>query len=418
MLGAVEPVYQPRLVDSLLERRIAHHPAVMIVGPRAAGKTTSAERLARTVIRLDRPAEAGIVRADPDAAIRGLPEPILIDEWQLVPEVLGAVKRTVDSIPRPGRFIITGSVRAELEAQTWPGTGRLMRVSMFGLTQGEILGTVAAIPLLDRLATDGAGAFASPTTDLDLRDYAELALRGGFPEPVLRLPSGEQRAWLDSYLDELLTRDVAELSRRRDPVLLRRYLEAYAVNTAGTVDQETLRGAAGVAKDTASDYGQLLQRLFVVHELPAWWTNRLKRLLKAPKRYVVDPALALAALRFDLAGLMRDSDVLGRVLDTFVTSQLRAELPRCETSPRLLHLRQEGGLREVDLLIEYGGQRVFGIEVKATSAPRADDARHLAWLRDTLGDRFIGGAVLHTGPRSFRLGERIVAPPIAALWNV
>lgn len=104
-------------------------------------------------------------------------------------------------------------------------------------------------------------------------------------------------------------------------------------------------------------------------------------------------------------------------LDTFVTAQLRAEVARSSTSPRLHRLRQEGGRREVDLVIEYGGGRVFGIEVKATSAPDRSDARHLVWLRDELGDRFLGGAVLHTGPRAFSLGAGIVAAPIASLWG-
>jgi hypothetical protein len=132
---------------------------------------------------------------------------------------------------------------------------------------------------------------------------------------------------------------------------------------------------------------------------------------------VVDPSLALAAMRVDLAGLMRDADLLGRALDTLVVAQLRAELPRCESGPRLHHLRQEQGRHEIDIVVEYGAGRVFAIEIKATSAPGRDDARHLGWLRDAIGDRFLGGAVLHCGPRTFELGDKIVAAPIACLWT-
>src|SRR5437870_3409572 len=103
--------YRPRLADALLDELLAAFPAVMLVGPRAVGKTTTAARRAATIVRLDRPAEAGVFRADPDAALRGLREPILLDEWQAVPEVLGALKRSVDSQSRPGRFLVTGSVR-------------------------------------------------------------------------------------------------------------------------------------------------------------------------------------------------------------------------------------------------------------------------------------------------------------------
>ncbi len=410
--------YVARFVDEVLSHRLRHHPAILLVGPRATGKTTTAARLARTVLALDRPPEAAVVQADPDAALRDLVEPVLIDEWQIVPEVLGAVKRTVDRDPRAGRFLVTGSVRGGLEAPSWPGTGRLLRVDMYGLTVSEIQRRIPAAPLLDRLAEGVLSALSEgPAESLDLRDYAELAMLGGFPEPVLRLPPDERGPWLDSYLEQLLTRDAAEMAGRRDPQRMRRFLEAYALNTAGVVDQRTLQNAAGIAKATGEAYEQLLQNLLVVHSLPAWWSNRLKRLTRAPKRYFVDPALALAALRLDLRGLMADADLLGRTLETFVLAQLRAELPRCASRPRLHHLRQEQGRHEIDIVVEYGGSRVFGIEVKATSAPRRDDARHLRWLRDELGSRFLGGAVLHTGPRTFSLDNDVVAAPIASLWS-
>lgn len=395
-----------------------HHPAILIIGPRATGKTTTAERFARTTIRLDRPGEAAAVSADPDSTLRELEEPVLIDEWQIVPEVLGAVKRTVDRDPRAGRFLLTGSVRGEVDSPRWPGTGRLLRVFMYGLTVSEVRGSIPTVPLLDRLSEGDLRPLSVPQKErLDLRDYAELAVRGGFPEPALRLPDSERGPWLDSYIDQLLTRDVAELSARPDPELLRRYLEAYAINSAGVVDQHTLNQATGIAKATGEGYEHLLRRLLIVDAVPAWWTNRLKRLTKAPKRYVVDASIALAALRVDLKGLMRDGDLLGRILDTLVVAQLRAELPRCETRPRIFHLRQEQGRHEVDIIVEYGGGRVLALEIKAGSAPKPGDARHLVWLRDELGERFLGGAVLHTGPRAFGIDERIVAAPIAALWS-
>jgi uncharacterized protein len=409
--------YTPRIVDVLLRRRLQHHSAILIIGPRATGKTTTAERLARTTLRLDRPGEAALVRADADAALRELEEPILIDEWQIVPEILGAVKRAVDKDPRPGRYLVTGTVRGEADSPTWPGTGRLLRVPMYGLTVSEVRGRIPKVPLLDRLARGDLHERLTSPERLDLRDYAELAARGGFPEPVLRLPDAERGVWYVSYIDQLLTRDVAELSSRRDPQLLRRYLEVYALHTAGVVEQRALNEAAGIAKATGEGYDALLRNLLIVDSLPAWWTNRLKRLTKAPKRYVVDPSLALAVLRTDFDGLLRDANLLGRVLDTFVVAQLRAELPRCDTRPRLFHLRQEQGRREVDTLVEYGGGRVLAVEVKATSAPNRDDARHLIWLRDELGERFVGGVVLHTGPHTFELDERVIAAPIAVLWS-
>lgn len=407
--------YRPRAVDALLDELLQQLPALLIVGPRAAGKTTTAARHAASIVRLDSDADAEAFRADPDVALRDLAEPALIDEWQAVPEVLGAVKRAVDAEPRPGRFLLTGSVRADLDTQTWPGTGRVVRVSMRSLTTAEFLGRPTT-PLVDRVrrGEDLEPAAESP----DLLGYIELARRGGFPEPALALTGAARERWLESYLDHVVTRDAALLSDRpRDPERLGRYLRAYALNSAGLVADKTLHDAAGINRRTALAYEQLLTNLLVVEAIPAWTSNRLKRLVLSPKRYLTDPSLLTAALDVtDDQTVLRDADLLGRLIDTFVASQVQAERTWSTTRPRLHHLRQESGTREVDLVAEIGGDQVVAIEVKAASAPTSADARHLAWLAERLGERFVKGVVLHTGPRTYDLAVDIVAAPISTLW--
>lgn len=406
--------YRRRVVDGLIRELLAELPALLIVGPRATGKTTTASRHAATVVRLDRPAEAVAFRADADAALRELEEPVLLDEWQVVPEILGAVKRAVDADTRPGRYILTGSVHADLEAPTWPGTGRLVRVALFGMTVAEQLGRPATRPLLDRLAR--GEKLTVPAQSPDLRGYVELAARSGFPEAALSLTDRTRPRWLQSYIDQLLTRDATQLDGPRDPDKLRRYFEAYALNSAGVVDDKTLLEAAGLNRKTAVAYEQLLVNLMAVERVQPWASNRLKRLIRSPKRYLIDPAFLSGILGLNVHGILRDGDLLGRVLDTFVAAQLRAELATAECRPRLFHLRSEQGRHEVDLLAELPGKRLIGIEVKADAAPGRDAAKHLCWLRDRIGERFVRGAVLHTGPRMYELDERIVAVPISTLW--
>jgi len=411
--SSIVAAYLPRLIDGLLVELLAELPAVLVVGPRATGKTTTAARHAATVVRLDRPAEAAAFNADADVALDGLPEPVLLDEWQEVPAVLGAVKRAVDRESRPGRFLLTGSVRADLDAEMWPGTGRLVRVAMFPMTAAERLGR-SPRPLVDRIVE---GEPLEPAADgADLRSYIDLALQGGFPE-LLGLTERARQRWLESYVDQLLTRDAALVDRGRDPARLRRYLEAYALNSAGLAEDRTLYDAAGIDRRTALAYEALLTNLQVVDAVPAWTSNRLKRLVLAPKRHVVDAALLGGVLGLTTEAVLRDGDLLGRTLDTFVTAQLRAETEVAHQRARLYHLRQEQGRHEVDLLLEVGAERVVGIEVKADSAPTRHAARHLGWLRDGLGDRFVGGVVLHTGPATFALGDRITAAPISTLWS-
>lgn len=404
--------YIPRLVDSLVGELLAELPAVLIVGPRATGKTTTAARHAKSIVRLDRPAEAAAFRADPDVALAAFGEPVALDEWQEVPAVLGAVKRAVDADPRPGRFLLTGSIRADLEAETWPGTGRVVRIGMFPMTVAERLERATA-PLVDRLA-DGV-PLDPAVPGADLRGYVRLALQGGFPELLPLSPLGRRR-WLDSYVDQLLTRDALMADRGRDPARLRRYLEAYALNSAGLAEDKTLYDAAGIDRRTALSYEALLVNLQIADAHPAWTSNRLKRLTLTPKRYLIDPALVAAIIGVSDDAVLRDGDLLGRVLDTFVAAQLRAEVDVARNRARLYHLRQEQGRHEIDLLAEVGAERVIGIEVKASSAPDGSSAAHLAWLRDQLGDRFLAGVVLHTGPATYSLGDQITAAPISTLW--
>jgi uncharacterized protein len=408
--------YLSRLLDGRLSELFAQLPALLITGPRAAGKTTTGRRHAATIVRLDREAEAAAFRADPDAALRGQPEPLLLDEWQSVPSVLGAVKRAVDDDPRPGRFLLTGSVRADLQTETWPGTGRLVRLRLYGITVRELLGHSSRSLFVDRLTEANAELFGLPSEVPDLRGYIDLALRSGFPEPLLRLTGSARQAWLDGYLDQLLTRDAQELVNLRDPARLRRYFEALALNTARLAEHQTLYTAAGIDRHTAVEYDRLLTNLFVVDALPAWTSNRFSRLIKTPKRYLVDPALMTAALRLDATTIMRDGNLLGRLLDTFVMAQLRPEVEVSTLRPRLYHMREKEGRREIDIVGELG-TGIVGVEIKATAAPNNGDAVHLRFMREQLGERFLGGAVLHTGPRAFVLSDRILALPICVLWG-
>jgi uncharacterized protein len=407
--------YVQRLCDVVLSDMLAAHPAVLVVGPRATGKTTSASLVARTQLRLTDASTRTAVEADPAIALSAKPEPILIDEWQLVPETLNAVKTLVDDEPDRGRFIVTGSVRGDLDSTTWPGTGRLVRLAMYGLTEREIEGRVDTATWLDNIIQG-----REPSTvqsNLTLRDYVRRALRSGFPEAALHLGARDGARWLASYVDQLVTRDAEGIEGGRDPQRLRRYLRALALNSAGIVDDVTLYEAARISKATAKAYERLLTNLLIVEQVPAWTPNQLKRMSLAPKRYLVDPGLFTGVLGVTDTEVLSDGDLLGRVIDTFVTAQLRAHLTLLVPAPRLHHLRTEKGRHEIDLVIEVGHRSVIAVEVKATSAPKADDARHLRWFRREFGDAVRAAVLFHTGPAQFTMDDGVIAAPIAAIWT-
>ncbi|MGH3442293.1 MAG: ATP-binding protein [Nitriliruptorales bacterium] len=409
--------YVPRLVDELLRKRVRTFPAVLVVGPRAVGKTTSARRIVRSVARLDVPREAAAFEADADVALASFEEPVLLDEWQVVPEVLGAVKRAVDEDPRPGRFVLTGSVRADLDARAWPGTGRLVRVSLEPMVLSERMRADlgAARSRIDRLFDEGAGWLTGRRCSLGLDDHLEAALAGGWPQ-LLGLEHQDRVAWLASYVDQLITRDAQLVDGGRDPDRLRAWLRAYAATVATVTDDRSIYTSAGVAKATGESYGRLMEALLIARPLPAWWTNELKRLARRPKRHLVDAALLSVLLGMDARGALRTGSH-GQILEAFVASQIRALLATTREPTRAFHLRHLDG-HEIDVVLERADRRLVAIEVKATAAPRHDDVVHLRWLREVWGDRVAATLLAHTGPAAFDMGGGVIATPLGVLLGL
>ena len=407
--------YIPRMIDLTLDRLMTELPAIMLTGPRGCGKTTTAMRRVQSVLRLDQPDQATVFRSTPDAVLAASAKPVLLDEWQEAPEALGAVKRAVDAGAPPGSFLITGSVRSRHQTAVWPGTGRIVPVSMDGLTVGEIEQTSTA-SLIDQLFGLGDPSTWQLPTAPNLLDYIDLVVRGGFPEAVA-LTGQTRHAWFQGYVENLVHRDISALAVVRAPAALSRLVRAVALNTAGQPSLATLAEAAGANHRTTTTYLDLLEELRIIQRLERWGANRLKRMTKTPKYYLADPGLAAFLCGASSAGLLRSATRLGRLIDTFVLAQLRPlanlALPRIE----VFHLRGEAGRREVDLVLEAATGQIVGLEIKAGATVEPRSARHLAWLRDEVGQDFVRGYVLHTGTMTYSLGDRLWAMPIARLWQ-
>ncbi|HMQ27348.1 MAG TPA: DUF4143 domain-containing protein, partial [Acidimicrobiales bacterium] len=329
--------------------------------------------------------------------------------------VLGAVKRAVDLDFTAGQFVLTGSARADLVTTGWAGTGRIVRLAMWGLTQRELEGRGHEETNLLDLAMDPRAAMPIVTEGPDFRVYVDRALRGGLPQVATADSATKRSRLLDAYVDQLVTRDVETVSPRRNPAMLRTALRAIAASSGGIPAVERLIEATGLDRATIAAYDGVFEALMVTERVPPYLGNRLNRLAKRPKRYLTEPSLLGPLLGIDERTATRDIDVLGRLLDTYVAAQLRPLVELTAPRARLLHFRDTNGEHEVDLIVEHPDGSVIACEVKATAAPDRSDARHLRWLADRLGPLFRRGIVFHTGPRSFQHDDDIWFLPIATL---
>jgi len=379
------------------------------------------------VYRLDEGGQLAIAAAEPARLVRG-PRPVLIDEWQRLPESWDVVRRAVDTDPGPGQYLLTGSA-APIEQPTHSGAGRIVTLRMRPLTLTERGIAVPTVSLGDLLS--GRRAPVNGSTDASLSTYAEQIVASGFPA-LRRLAGRALRAQLDGYLARITERDFPELDRRvRNPSALRRWMTAYAAATSTTASYETIRDAATAgeggkpARTTTQPYRDVLQRLWIVEPVPAWLPTRnpIARLSSPPKHHLADPALAARLLGADVDALLdarplgppipRDGTLLGHLFESLVTLCVRVAAQAAEAQVK--HLRTQGGDREVDLVVERADHRILAIEVKLGQTVTDDDVRHLHWLAQTIGADLLDAAVVHTGREAYRRQDGIAVIPAALL---
>jgi len=408
--------YRRRVLDDELDVVQGELPAIAIEGAKAVGKTETALQRVSTVRRLDMSGPRAAIAADP-SRVTTYP-PVLIDEWQHVPETWDVVRRAVDEGAAPGSFFLTGSA-SPAGTGTHSGAGRIVRLRMRPMALSERLPEwVPRLSLGQMLSGEGAPIEGESPVGLDF--YVEELLRSGFPGIRDR---GDRAILyqLRGYIERVIDRDFPELGRSvRRPDALRRWMTAYAASTATTASFEKIRDAATgghgdkPARTDAIPYRDVLERLFVIDPLPAWQPSRgsIRQLGQAPKHHMADPALAATLLGLNRAAL-EDGEMLGPLFESLVTLSVRVYAQRADATTS--HLRTHRGLHEVDLIVERPNGRVIAIEVKLAADVSGDDFPHLTWLAGHLGDRLVDRLVITTGSHAYRRRDGIAVIPAALL---
>jgi predicted AAA+ superfamily ATPase len=407
----------PRFATPLLEQALAESPVVLIHGPRQCGKTTLAQNvgdaLGYSYFSFDDAVTLAAALSDPVGFVADLPERAILDEVQRVPALFTALKHAVDRDRRPGRFLLTGSANVLLLPSLADSlAGRMEILRLHPLTQGELAGTAPAF--LDALF--GGGFKARPCERMG-KELIRRIVAGGYPAALARSTARRRATWYRDYVETLVQRDVRDLARIASLDAIPRLLALAAGQTARLINVSDLAAPFQLSRPTIRDYVTLLERIFLLEELPPWHSNRLSRLVKTPKLHVTDTGVACALLGLDEAALSEDRGMLGQLLETFVVQELKRQASWRGDDLRFHHLRDKDGA-EVDLVIEQGGRALAAVEVKASATVTPADFRGIRKLKDAVGNRFACGAVLYDGEASVRFGEGLYAVPIRALWEL
>ena len=408
--------YIPRRVEAEIEASLADTRVVLVTGPRQAGKSTLVRRYVtetRPAITLDDIATLNAAKSDPAGFIRGL-DGAVIDEIQRAPELMLAIKESVDHDQRPGRFLLTGS--ANLLALPKLGdslAGRMAVITLLPFAQAELQGSAGN--LIDRMFA-GQRPILSGKPVIGAK-LLNAVMTGGYPEAIERTDPVRRKRWMKDYLRLVLDRDARDVSNIEQIDQLPALMAMLAEQAGQLTNASALGSSLNLSALTTRRYICILERIYLVRLTQPWYNNRFSRLTKTPKVNFFDTGL-LAALRNEtIDSFSMDRGRLGAMMECFAVSEVLKQLTWCQTDATLSHLRTRDG-DEIDIILEDSQGRIVAIEVKASATLRPNDFNAMKKLQLAMGERFVRGLILHDHDRITPVDERIHAAPLSLLWQM
>jgi uncharacterized protein len=404
----------PRFSAKRVATALTDTPVVMLIGPRQCGKTTLVRQFVdeeREYVTLDDDTVLEAARNDPAGFVRAF-DLVTIDEVQRAPELLRAIKRSVDSDRRPGRFLLTGSANILTLPQVSESlAGRMEIVNLMPISRAERLGKE---PTFLKMAFNGKLVKPGPGIEGDQLVHAVLV--GGYPEMLRREDSRRRQAWARDYVKAIVQRDVRDIAEVEKLDQLPRLLQALAHQSGQLTNFTQIGGQIGMDDKTTRKYTGILEQLFLVQRVSPWFRNELKRLIKTPKLHFVDSGLLAALLALTAEQIAKNRSAFGAVLETFVFSEVMKQTTWSEDSYTLHHYRDKDQ-DEADIVVENEQGALVGIEVKASATVHASDFKGMRKLLDICGDDLKLGLVLYDGTKIVPFGDRLFAAPISCLWT-
>lgn len=404
----------PRFAESLVRAALRDTRVVAISGPRQSGKTTLVRRFAakgRVYLTLDSQPTLAAAKNDPVAFVRGLDRAI-IDEVQRAPEVLLALKQSVDEDPRPGRFLLTGSANL-LTIRTVHDSlaGRIEVIPLYPLGRSERLRSRAP----QFVSKIFQGQLPQPAESLSDDKLLELVATGGYPDAVKRRVERRRHDWYRAYVKSIVERDIPDIADIAGREQIPRLLEVCARFAGQLTNLSEIGRAIGRDHKTVGQYLRVLEQLYLVQTVPPWSRNELSRLVKTPKLHFIDSGLLTALRSYSIARLRLDRGLLGPLLESFVFSELIKGITWAKERCSIFHYRDKDQL-EVDFILENSAGQIIGIEVKAAASVTRRDFSGLERLASAAGSAFVQGILLYDGDQTLSFGENLRAVPLPTLW--
>ena len=406
-------ILYPRHIKSRVAEAMSDTPVVLLAGPRQAGKTTLVRQISgedRRYLTLDDQLTLLSAQEDPVGLIRTLDRAV-IDEIQRAPELLLAIKKSVDEDRRAGRFLLTGSANLmALPTVADSLAGRMETLTLLPLSQSEIEGV--STNWIDRVFSDH---FPMPSSAMH-DDLVERVLKGGYPEAISRSNPRRRMTWARQYVDAIIQRDVRDVASIEKLDQLPRFLQAIA-QTAGQMSNYTqLGGRVGLDSKTASRYIGVLEQMYLLRRVEVWSPNHLSRVVKSPKLQFIDSGLLASLLNLTPEAVGRDRSRFGNLLKTFVFGEILKHATTAESEYRVMYYRDADKF-EVDVVIESPQGELVGVEIKAAASVKVSDLRGLKKLSGLAGTQFKIGLLLYDGTEVLPLGDGLWALPLSTLWG-
>ncbi len=390
---------EPTIVEMLKYFRV-----VAITGPRQSGKTTLQKKIAKSkemdYYTFDDSETFDTVTNDTNGFIDYISKEknVAIDEVQMIPRVIPAIKMAVDSENRKGMFLLTGSSDIFKNSKIKESlAGRMASFNLFPLSYAEI--NKRDINIIDKLFSDDFNDFEI-YKDTSRESFISAVINGGYPE-VYELPTKAKKAWFDFYIKSRITKDIADFENvQLDKIThLDKLLKVLASQVGSIVNYTSIANSIGLADKTVRKYIGLLEALYIVKLIPAYSNNILKRVIKSPKVHFIDSGLASYLLNSSVeASLVGKNEHLGNLVETFVYSELIKHQSYTEENVEIYHYRDQQQ-KEVDFVIESNSGDIVALEIKSGSTIKKEQFKGLLALAQTIKKKNFKGIVLYGGDK-------------------